>query len=203
MLIEDAARKVLVHVAGCPSVLATEAMRSAAIEFLKETRLLHTGMRLTFGGQAGGSCTVDMATELVDVLDAKVDGEQIRVCALNDTDGDDAVERGELVLTMLDAGTLVLRPAPTALAPVAVDLLVVIAPGPSATEIPDTIWRSHHEALVHGTLERLMVLPQKAWTSAELGGYHAGKFRDAIAKATAHTHRNVLTPARRLRVRPA
>lgn len=204
MLIDDTVSRVKVHVAGCPHAAMVEAMRSAAQEFLTETRLLHTGMLITFGGASGGTHQVDMATHIVDVLDAKIEGETIRVLAANDPDADEALDRGEYVLTMgSDPGMLILRPAATSLEPVTVDLLVVIAPGPEATEIPDSIWRAHHEALVDGALKRLMALPQRAWSSPDLAVYHGNLFKAAIDKATAHTHRNVRTPARRLRVRPA
>lgn len=200
MTLDDAALTILPYVAGCPVELIARELRNAAQEFCTETKWLTTGVQVEFTG--AGAAVYDMEQITVDLFEARIDGEEIGVVRLNDPVVNDLAD-GQYVIQMTDADNLTLRPAATVDAPVTVDLLVAIAPGPEATLLHDDLWRRHHEALRDGALGRLYELPQRMWSNAQLAVYHLGKFATAKTKAKALTNRNRTTPALRLRVRPA
>jgi len=196
----DMMDRILPYVAGCPEDLAVQKLRDSAIEFCTETQCHITGMTVRFDGAS--AAPADMTMQVVDVVDAKVGGEQIRVLALNDPDIDE-LEDGEYALRFSDPNALYLIPSATAAAPVTVDILAIVAPGPDSTKVHDDLWRRHHEAVINGALSRLYEIPARAWSNPQLAGYHGGKFEAAKRKAMADAHRNHLKPARRLRVKPA
>ena len=200
MTLDDAALTILPYVAGCPSDLIVRELRNAAQEFCTETKVLTTGVQVEFTG--AGAPVYDMEQITVDVFEARIAGEEIPVVRLNSPVIAN-LRDGERAIRMTDADNLTLQPAATVDDPVTVDLLVAIAPGPEATLLHDDLWRRHHEALRDGALARLYELPKRAWSDAQLGVYHRGRFERAIQKAQALTHRNRTTPALRLRTKPA
>lgn len=205
MLIEEVAKSALVFVAGCPRTMAEIAMRDTLIEWCTDTRCLVAMIDVTFRGcSAEVQNAGEMSRQIIDVLDASIAGEQIKVTPRNGEAVDELLDTdGETVLRVVSESTLQLTPAATAAAPVRVDILAVIAPGPASRGMPDNVWRAHSEALRNGALERLFAMPQKAWSNPQLAAYHGDRFRAAKKDALATYHRNVTMPARRLRVRPA
>lgn len=64
-----------------------------------------------------------------------------------------------------------------------ITLRVAYAPKMDATSIPDELAIKYWDALIGGAKARLMVIPGKAWTNAQLSAYNRGVFNDGILKA--------------------
>lgn len=194
----DVVDTVLVSVPGCPHDAAVDALRDAAIEFAMETHCHITGRTVVFADRTWGD--PNMVEQIVDVLDARMGGKPLTVTFVNDEELEN-LGPGESAITFVDPNTLQLTPPPTS--PVAVELLVAVAPGPQATAMHDDLWRQYSKAIVDGALSSLYEIPKRSWSDPQLAAYHGDKFEKAKAKAMALAHRNVSRPARRLRVKPA
>ena len=200
MTFDDASAQVLPYVAGCPQDLIASALRDAAIDFCKESQCLMTGSEVTFTATAGTPTWDFTADQILDVIEARIDGKEIPVLRLNDPVADD-LDDDVYVVRFAEPNNLAITPAPTA--DLDVDLLIVTAPGPASVAMHDSLWLRHHESLRWGALARLMEIPKRAWSDGALAVYYANKFETAKQKAKSEINRNVTKTARRLRVRPA
>lgn len=205
MLYTDVLGPVLARVEGCPIELATEAMRNSCMDFCVRTRWLTTGITLTLDGSEVPSFALDQ--QVVDIFEARIDGEQVLVTHLNDPRCDDIADGTDpdydYALRFTDPNTAELTPAPSATAPVVMEMLMAIAPGPTSTEIDLSLWRHWSEPLKFGALWRLYEEPGKPWADERAAAYCKGMYEQAILRATAEAGRNHIQPARQLRVQPA
>lgn len=199
---------VLARAKGCPEVEAVAALRDACMEFCTKTYALTTAVKHVLSGPVANPQQFD--TQVVDVVEARVAGKPVFVTFANDPQVD-VIEGGavlyldgnayEYALTFQDPSYMTLTPAPTADAPVTLDLLLVIAPGPTATSVHDVLWLRHSEAIKSGALARL--LAEGPWSNLPSAAYHGARFQAAVAAASADYSQNRRKTARRLRVRPA
>jgi hypothetical protein len=201
----DVLGPVLARVEGCPIELATEAMRNSCMDFCVRTRWLTTGITLTLDGTQVPTFALDQ--QVVDILEAKIGDDAVYVTYLNDPRVDE-IEDGEdpdydYALRFTDASNAVLTPEPTVADPVNLEMLIVIAPGPTSTGLHEGLWRRWSEGLKFGALWRLYEEPGKPWANEKAALYCKGMYEQAIATAQAEASVNHTKPARRLRVIPA
>ena len=198
----EIAPTVAARVEGCPQGLIIEALRDAAIEFCTETRFHAIGQQVTLDGTETPYFGLD--EQVIDIIDASIGGKRDNVCItyLNDPSDEEELAEGKYRIRFVDPNNFDIEPTPTVLKPVTVDLLVIVAPGPTASGIHVDLWRRHHEALRSGALSRLFLEPTKPWSNEKLGAYHAGKFSAAMTKAAGEAGRNRTQPGRRLRTQP-
>lgn len=195
-----AANDLLPYVPGCPIGLMVRALRDASIEFCIESQCLVTGSEVTFTATAGTPSWDFASDQIIDVVEARIDGKPIPVLRINDPLADD-LDDDVYCIRFAEPNNLIITPAPTA--NLDVDLLIVTAPSPQSESMHASLWQRHHRALRDGALAELYEIPGRAWSNAQLSTYHRGKFNDAMQKAKSHVNRNVTKTARRLRVRPA
>jgi hypothetical protein len=195
MIYEDMLKGVLGKVEGCPTSEAVDAMRNTCMEFATETRCLLTDSTTATTGTLG---SLDLTLQVLDIIDASIDGRPVCVTYVNDTALTE-LRAPDYGLTFSDPSVVTLTPTP----PAAVNLRLVrvIAPGPESTEVPDVLWLRHSEALKHGCLARLMAAPGQPWANAPLAGYHDTKYQRAIEAAAAEHSVNRKQTGRRLRVK--
>jgi hypothetical protein len=198
MLYLDMLKGVLGQAKGCPEDVAAEAMRDACMQFMTETRCFLDDDIVSTTGTV--PAVAGMTEQVVDIVDASIDGAPVLVTFINDPAIED-LRGDDYALTFTDpSGDLTLTPTPTAA--VNLRLLRVMAPGPESTGVADVIWLRHSEALKHGCLARLLAT-SKPWGDGSAAVFHESKFRDAITKVTAEHGINRKQVARRLRVKPA
>jgi hypothetical protein len=195
----DMLKGVKSQASGCPEIEAAAAMRRACTEFLTETRcMLGDDVVSTTGTVPAMS---DLLSQVVDVVDASIDGDPVLVTYYNDPALLDLCP-SEYALTFKDpSGDLTLTPTPPAA--VNLRLLRLFSLGPEATEVADWVWLRYSEALEHGCLARLLSMTHKPWGDAGAAGFHESKFRAAITQVAAAHGINRKQVARRLRVKPA
>jgi hypothetical protein len=199
MLYTDLIDPVLARVEGCPRAVVVDAMRNSCMDFCTRSRWLVAGTQVTVNGTEVPS--FDLDTQVIDIAEARIAGEQILVTYMNDPRVDE-LETGEHAIVFTDPNNIELIPPATVAEPITIDLLVIVAPGPASTEIHVDLWRRWSEALKHGALCRLYEEPGKPWSNPQAGVYCRGMYEDAITSAAAEAGRNRTQPARRLRTKP-
>lgn len=200
---------ILARVEGCPRAVVIEALREACMEFCTRTRVLTTGTQVTLTGAEVPA--FDLDTQVVDICEAKITDKDLLVTFLNDPDAeaDTLADAGyDYALRFTDPNNAEITTAdgqaePSVAAPIVLDMLLVIAPGPTSTEIHTDLWRRYSEELKHGALARLYAELGQPWSNPAAATYRMGKFEMAVTAAAADAGRNRIQPARRLRVRPA
>lgn len=199
MLFLDMLKGVLGQAKGCPEGEAVVAMRDACTEFLTDTRcMLGDDVVVTTGTVPA---VADLLSQVVDVVDASIEGDDVLVTYYNDPVLKD-LGPGDYALTFKDpSGALTLTPTPSAA--VNLRLYRVFSLGPEATQVADWVWLKHSEALKHGCLARLLAMSNKSWGNPGTASFHETKFRDVITKVAAAHGINRKQVARRLRVKPA
>lgn len=199
MLFIDMLKGVLGKVKGCPEGEAADAMRDAVAEFLTDTRCMLADDIVVTAGTV--PALADMASQVVDVIDASIEGDPVLVTYYNDPAIADLMS-DSYVLTFKDpSGELTLTPTPPG--PVNLRLLRLFSVGPEATQVADWVWLRHSEALKHGCLARLLAEPSKGWSNPGAAAFHESLFRDAKTRVKASHGINRKQVARRLRVQPA
>lgn len=199
MRYEDMLKGVLVRAKGCPEIEAIDAMRNACIEFAEKTYVLTTGSTVTVDGTEVP--TYDMTRQVLDIMEARIDGKTVLVTYMNDP-AVDALCVGERAITFADPNNAVLQPPATVAAPVTIDLLLVIAPGPESEEVPDWLWLRYSSALQDGALAILLDDDGKPYGNPNKAARHRVAFDDAIRRAAANAGLNRRRKARVLRVTP-
>ena len=182
---------LLAEVPAAPDVTAKMALVQAAIEFCRETQAwdelqdpitVIDGIN-TYDLDAPADATVVSIKEvwaadrqLVPVTLAKL----VEVMPNWQTaEGSDPVYYNAAV----DWATIRIFPSPVNANSQKLTLRVVYQPKLTATALPDFLANNYLDTLLSGAKARLMLMPQKAWSSPELGAYHKGLFDQGIVQA--------------------
>lgn len=197
----DAVAKVMVGVPGCSVPEAVEALRYAVIEFCTRTRIVNTWAEKQSDALVFDT-TGAAATQVVQLLDAKVDGRDATVLHRNSPD----IERASWMRPALVHGedlNTSLKVLPDPGVPLPVRLFVALAPTPDATEFPAFLWLAHREALKHGALARLLAEPGTTYVNDAKAVWHLTEFHTKADDLAAEIGLNQVVVAHRLRVTPA
>jgi hypothetical protein len=197
----EMAPTVAARVEGCPHGMIIEALRDASIEFCTKTRTHTIAQQLTLDGTEQPDFGLD--EQVLDIIDASIGGKRENVCIsyANDPSDEDELEAGKYRIRFVDANNFEILPAPTVLAPITIDLMVCVAPGPTANGVHIDLWRRHHKALRNGALASLLDESGKPWANETAAAKRLKSFEDAITKEAGYAGRNRTQPARRLRVK--
>ena len=80
---------------------------------------------------------------------------------------------------------VILYPTPTVQATSALNFFVALAPKPDSDYLPKIALTHHYDAILDGTLGRMMSHPAKPYSNPTLGTYHLQRFRAAIGTFSA------------------
>lgn len=200
MLIENMVRRVLVEAEGCPESLALEDMRDACIEWCERTYCLTTGLTVDTvpGDQDPGA--IDMGQLItLQILSARVDGEDVDVLAANDPATQHVTEAcPAIVYATPDQPVLI--PAPTR--PRSVELYLAVGLGPEVEELPDFVWQRYSRHLIDGALSKVLARQGKPWSNPNEAERRRQLFERAINTEAPRIGVNRVTTAQRLRVTP-
>lgn len=181
---------VLPELAADPSNPVTEAaIRRASIDFCAGSRIwqVRTDPMTVFAGEGVVDIDVPNGADVAEVLDAALHGAPLdkkTVAWLNATmpgwRTETAVPR---FYTQMELDQVMLAPAPNARGLQALVLTVAFQPSASAEGLPAWIARQYHDALVDGTLARLMNMNAKPWTDKSEGMARRSSFETAMTAA--------------------
>lgn len=183
MLLVDILPYVLVDVAGCPDILATNELRLAAIEFCK--RSLAWKQQLaevdTISGTASYAYAAPAGAAVARLEDVSLDGQDISV--VTPAAGRDMVRRatGD-VFAYGGLATLTLNPVP-AESGKKIIAYCSLMPSMAATSIPDELAARYVAALAAGAVARIKAKDDRDYTDKAGGLIKQGEFEAGIAEA--------------------
>jgi hypothetical protein len=197
MLINQAISPLMGKAPGCPELEMERAYLFATIDFCKRTRVMLSWVITTSDALLTPTITLDQ--QVTEIIDATINGEDLTIAKLNDRRVLNATV-DKPVLTWSNANVPILMPTDVP-AGTELQMLLVFAPGPTTTDIEDTIYLAHQEALEHGTLARLLAQPRQQWTDQATAGYYAGLFEAAVKDARSKQSQNMSMAAIRPRTK--
>ena len=183
--------EVLPDVPGVPQNVALNAIRNAVIEFCEKTRIWVVD-------QAAITGTINIAvypfvplagTVVAGVVvgSAKYNGQRIEPTTQSELSDNNVLwsTRTGQPRHFLQENTkeFILTPMPSATLVNAITMKVALKPTRASTTVADWIVEMYREELAHGAKGKMFSMQKKPWSSADLAGYHTGRFDDAIAKA--------------------
>lgn len=197
----DAVDKVMQGVPGCSAPEAVEALRYAVIEFCTRTRVLTAWVDKSSDDLVFDT-SGEEATQVVQLLDAQIDGQDATVVHRNACEIQRASAMRPILVHREDLNTsFEVLPAPDPAVPVR--LFVALAPTPDATEFASFLWLAHRESLKHGALARLLAEPGTTYVNDAKAAWHMTEFQTKADEMAAQIGLNQIVAAHRLRVMPA
>lgn len=183
---------VMPHAIGCPMVVAEQQAKLAAIEFCEFTKAWRqvVTMQMTTNPRA---IIAPFGAAIHEITEATFDGRPLRPVLMSDARlpalGEEPTEGQPRTMTQIEAGTVILDP----FQPGTLRALAVLKPrGGQGIGIdpenplrdgfcivPATMMALHSEALAHGALARILMLPNQPFTNAEMALYFRGEFERA------------------------
>lgn len=96
-------------------------------------------------------------------------------------------------VTQFNSNKFVILPIPDDKQPYTIEMILALKPARSASDMDEAVLNELEDAIVHGALQRLLVLPKQKWEDRELAAYHAKQYLSQITERRARTN---LTNAR-------
>lgn len=196
MLIEDAIKPLVGRVTGCPELEIIRAYRFGLIEFCAKTNVMTSWVTTNTEDLKTPSLSMDQ--QVIDILDATLDGEDLNIVPMNSREVLTASAEAP-VLTWQNPNVPMILPDPVE--PLEVQLLMSYAPGPDSLQVEDTIYLRYQEALEEGAMWRLLKDSKRPWADPAQAAIHKGVFDQAAKEAASFVRRNIRTLATRLRTK--
>ena len=153
---------------GVPDFLLERSVRDSAVDFCIGTDAFRPEPEniIVTAGITEYALTIPVGTELNHIIDIYRDREKLTPVSysrLLEVTGDESQRSTPKIYSQRDNQEFFLAPVPS----VNESLKVLYSLKPSATSssIPDTLGREYREALVHGALYRLQMLPDQIWSN--------------------------------------
>lgn len=189
----DFYNEVMPDVPGCPTPLADNAIKNAAIEFCERSmawRINSAPIDLTAAvpiytlNNPAGSIVVD-------IMDALVSGLQIKAKShdqLNALYQDWRNETGDAAYYHRPTpSTIRIVPTPTVTTVGALVLSMALKPSRAATGIDSELFEQYMEVIAAGAKYRLMIMQKKPWSDPSRAGVQQVTFNNGIAAASLDT----------------
>lgn len=178
--------KLAASVPGCPAPTIQQYVRDTAIEVCEKTlvwRYKQDPIRLS-PGVYEYEYETPVGTEVVAVIHSTVNGTPLTPLVEEDLHrlypdwpSLDATKRSTpRHMAQFDPDHFLLAPVPDAAQNYDVDMVLALRPTPDAVEMDKTAFDEVEMLILHGTLQHLLVLPNKSWTDRELAMYHARQY---------------------------
>ena len=125
---------------------------------------------------------VPEGVEVISILVASIDEGNLRFLPMREVnrrysqwlDDEDDHKGRPVYITSIEAGTFSI--SPRADGEYTLDMIVAAKPTSDATEIPDGIASEMRDCIYHGSLQRLLVIPDKPWSDSEESMRHGNKY---------------------------
>lgn len=175
---------VMPDLPGCTVEIAENAIRSAAIEFCRRTCIyVYDGDAfVTVAGQS--EYDIDLPSQAEPVMAVNVWRDGVRMpprSLVNQSDNVDVTQLDgpPVEYSTRDWETILLIPTPDT-ADYTITYKVALMPSRTSTGVPDFLLDRHFDAIASGAKARLMLSPNKPYSSKEFGDYHKKEFESAI-----------------------
>ena len=155
-------------------------------EFILMTRAWREEMLLDLkANEVFYDLTTDQFSDLAYVLSVNIHDTEAA------TDRPDQSSGRPTTWSMQTLGTIEITPVPTRDIKDGLRVWVSLRAKETTKQIPDLIHNYYFEALLDGTLSRLLATPAKPYTDTTLATYHGRRFRDAMARAKTESDRQL------------
>jgi len=200
------APKVGASLPGCPHPLVIQYIRDAAIRVCERTlawRYEQPAFTLT-PGQAEYDFPRPPDTDVQAVLGVSLNDSSIKITPLEyaleqypqwpvaTTDPDEITEQGSepQTLTQVRSHSFITLPMPDAERPYNLRFVYALKPSRYAHDMAQSVFDEYEDAITHGTLQQLLVMPGVEWADRELAAYHAKQFLYSVTYARAQANLN-------------
>lgn len=194
--VSDLVRLVDIHVDGCAVPAIMEQLRWAIREFCRCSRFFRDTVEIQ---TEAGESYYDLVSSIqqsrvIDIDAVEVDGRPLDPTGPKEapsaaaTGEDDA---GSVIVSgywMDPPNSLVLWPTPTAVSNCSAS--VILDMEPTASALPEALYRKWADAISYGALFRLLTIPKKPWTDMPLGKDYEARFRQQIEEAKSQASRS-------------
>lgn len=200
----DFLARLLPMAPGCPEPLARQALVDAARAFCERTLTVrvHTEPQRLRAGTAQYDIDLPAETELVQVLRAWTGQRELARQALAHQDRPDdlATRGGPSYLVVRESDAVTLQPVPDGAD--TLTLLVATRPTRDAKTLDDALHGRWMDAVVHGALARLAVVPGQPFFNADLAGYASAQLRQEESQARLEANAGAAGGRIRVRAHP-
>jgi len=180
-------KEVLPYVPFCPDSLVESNLRSATIEFCERSKAYVLDMDAfnTISGVYEYDFDIPTGTEVHQVLQMTYDGMDMdpispRSLEINYPDWRDRTGRPHVYLQKTES-TFWLVPVPSGSFPVIAS--VALKPSRTSNNIDTRISNQYRDAIIYGTLYRLLRMPSREWTDVNAAREYLAQFNNEITQA--------------------
>lgn len=198
--------RLLIQVPGCPEPTAEQALLDTAIEFCEKTLVLRQELDVIVTRDGLGQFDLDPPTDqhaIARVVSVTFDGRPLKGAFPDDTyalDTNTGNPRIYYTRRTDNEFTLNLYPVPDSRKRVITT--VALRPTRNATEIDDDLYNYHADALVHGAVSRLTVIPNQPFTDLAYASASLAMFRDDMARAKIDGYQGRTVGTSRVKMNP-
>jgi hypothetical protein len=93
-----------------------------------------------------------------------------------------------MAVTQITPDQFVVLPSPDDSKQYMLRMIYALKPKRAATAMPETILEELEDAIMHGALQELLVLPSVAWSDRELAAYHAKQYLFHVSERRARAN---------------
>jgi len=191
MNVSDIVPFVAPEVPGCPEVLIKQAIVQTAIEFCTETLAWQEIQDPVIVIDKSNELDVEVPTgaRIVTVKDIWASNRKLRPVTMEQLferlPNWQTAEGSEPTYynASADWRTIRIYPIPLDANRAKLTMRVAYAPTLAATTLPDEIGTKYLDGLTGGTKSRLMLMPGRSWTNAQMAGVYRQQFNDQMLKA--------------------
>ncbi|SEM74843.1 hypothetical protein SAMN05216404_10146 [Nitrosospira multiformis] len=163
---------------GCPAAAADSALRQSSIAFCEQSLAWQIEHQSVFiiGDIAEYVFSPPEGAAVHAIINAVLDGEEIEpfACEKNITIRNWRRQSGKPLYVLGGPSSLTLVPTPDSNGVLAIT--VALKPSATSTGIDDGLFHEYREAIIHGSMARLMLSPKKPYTNIQLAAYHQQQF---------------------------
>jgi hypothetical protein len=202
---------------GCPTPTIIEYVRKAAIEACERTlfwryrtgNIALTPLQSTYSYPSLVDGVTPLAAEVHAVFDATlVDGPSLEPLTLDTAlkrfpkwDSTDQASQPQ-VFCQINTTQYILLPKPETGSTYNLVLTLAIKPTKSATNMDEAVFNELEEAIVHNTLQRLLMLPNQNWSDREAAAYHMRQYLSKLTERRARANLGNMRGAMSVRIPP-
>ncbi len=166
----------------CPIISMINALREAAIEFCKETKVWKQSDILiaTVAGTAAYEIVPPEKTDVSSIVMVKHDGQKLNPLSADMMDRQASASGTPRYFTFEEPLTLNFAPTPDTSAVDIISVKVALQPVYNATEVPAFLLARYKGAIVAKAKSILMMIPDKAWTDYQLAAANNAQFKQEM-----------------------
>ncbi|WP_299077090.1 hypothetical protein [uncultured Paraglaciecola sp.] len=182
-------------VPGCPAPTIETYVRAAAIEVCERTQAWrHQQDDITLvAGTHSYAYVTPTGSEVCGITHMALNGNKINFVTqeeLHDCYPDwpstDTTKRSRpQIVSQFHPDNFIVAPVPDSAETYTMKMFLVLRPTPASTGMEEIVFDELERVIVHGALQRMLVLPDRSWTDNDLAGYHAKQFSYRLASRRA------------------